>query len=95
MTHEFTKTMTRPTAFTARSRKLWVKFSSDGNRTAQGFSIPYVTYDGECWIVKERVYWMGWDPGVDGTEPRVTDIAYHLSLDDECLFVKEQGEWLG
>ena len=55
LTHEFTKTMTKPTAFTARSRKLWVKFKSDSNHTAQGFSIPYVTYDGEL-LIQSAVY---------------------------------------
>ncbi|CAL4065718.1 unnamed protein product, partial [Meganyctiphanes norvegica] len=37
----------RPIVFTARSRKLWIHFSSDGNGTSNGFRIPFVTYNEE------------------------------------------------
>ncbi|KAH9494974.1 Signal peptide, CUB and EGF-like domain-containing protein 1, partial [Bulinus truncatus] len=37
----------RPIAFTAKSKKLWIQFKSNGNRTAQGFSIPFVAYNEE------------------------------------------------
>ncbi|XP_059150899.1 signal peptide, CUB and EGF-like domain-containing protein 1 isoform X2 [Physella acuta] len=37
----------RPIAFTAKSKKLWIQFKSDGNHTAQGFSIPFVFYDAD------------------------------------------------
>ncbi|GFN98752.1 signal peptide, cub and egf-like domain-containing protein 1 [Plakobranchus ocellatus] len=37
----------RPIAFSARSKKLWIEFKSNGNNTARGFSIPFVTYNEE------------------------------------------------
>ncbi|XP_052801890.1 signal peptide, CUB and EGF-like domain-containing protein 1 isoform X2 [Mya arenaria] len=42
---ETCETDQRPIAFTARSKRLWVQFTSDGQNTARGFSIPFVTYN--------------------------------------------------
>ncbi|CAH1786874.1 unnamed protein product [Owenia fusiformis] len=36
-----------PIAFTARSRKLWIRFKTDSHSSESGFSIPYVTYNEE------------------------------------------------
>ena len=47
VTFETCETGDRPIAFTARSRRLWVQFQSDQQNTAKGFSIPFVTYNGE------------------------------------------------
>ncbi|PVD33225.1 hypothetical protein C0Q70_04476 [Pomacea canaliculata] len=47
VTFETCGSLTTPTAFTARSSKLWIQFRSDGNNTAGGFSIPFVTYNEE------------------------------------------------
>ncbi|CAG5126622.1 unnamed protein product, partial [Candidula unifasciata] len=44
-TFETCESRERPIAFTARSKKLWIQFVSNGNKTARGFSIPFVTYD--------------------------------------------------
>ncbi|XP_012943856.1 signal peptide, CUB and EGF-like domain-containing protein 2 [Aplysia californica] len=46
-TFETCESRHRPIAFTARSKKLWIQFKSNGNHTASGFSIPFVTYNEE------------------------------------------------
>ena len=46
-TYETCQTYEPPTAFTARSRKLWINFKTSEANSARGFQIPYVTYDGE------------------------------------------------
>ena len=46
-TYETCVTRNTPIAFTARSKKLWIQFKSDGNNTSGGFSIPFVAYNGE------------------------------------------------
>ncbi|BFZ15841.1 hypothetical protein BsWGS_18880 [Bradybaena similaris] len=46
-TFETCESRERPVAFTARSKKLWIQFKSNGNHTAKGFSVPFVTYDEE------------------------------------------------
>ena len=48
VTYETCETGDRPIAFTARSKRLWIQFQSDQHNTAKGFSIPFVTYNGEC-----------------------------------------------
>lgn len=45
-TYEVCETTEKPRAFTSRSRRLWVQFKSDSQNTAGGFSIPFVTYNG-------------------------------------------------
>nr|XP_039251879.1 signal peptide, CUB and EGF-like domain-containing protein 2 isoform X1 [Styela clava] len=45
VTYESCQTYKNPYAHTARSKKLWIEFKSDGQNTAKGFQIPYVTYD--------------------------------------------------
>lgn len=44
VTYETCEKEDRPIAFTARSKKMWIQFKSDGMNTAKGFSIPFVTY---------------------------------------------------
>lgn len=46
-TYESCEAVDTPRAITAYSKKLWAQFTSDGEHTAQGFSIPYVMYNGE------------------------------------------------
>ncbi|CAL1535103.1 unnamed protein product [Lymnaea stagnalis] len=46
-TFETCESRERPIAFTARSKKLWIQFKSNGNSTARGFSIPFVAYNEE------------------------------------------------
>ena len=45
-TYEVCETTEKPRAFTSRSRRLWVQFKSDSQNSAGGFSIPFVTYNG-------------------------------------------------
>ncbi|XP_052223870.1 signal peptide, CUB and EGF-like domain-containing protein 1 isoform X2 [Dreissena polymorpha] len=45
ITYETCETSERPIAITARSKRLWVEFRSDGQNTARGFSIPFVTFN--------------------------------------------------
>jgi hypothetical protein len=49
-TYETCESTETPIAFTARSRKLWIQFKSDGNHGAKGFTIPFVTYNGKSTI---------------------------------------------
>uniref|UniRef100_T1JDQ5 Signal peptide, CUB and EGF-like domain-containing protein 1 n=1 Tax=Strigamia maritima TaxID=126957 RepID=T1JDQ5_STRMM len=46
-TYDTCKTQQRPIAFTARSRKLWIHFKSDGKNNDQGFRIPYALFNEE------------------------------------------------
>ncbi|KAK7486426.1 hypothetical protein BaRGS_00022350 [Batillaria attramentaria] len=46
-TYETCVSRNTPIAFTARSKKLWIQFKSDGNNTSGGFSIPFVAYNEE------------------------------------------------
>ena len=46
LTYETCESAETPIAFTARSRKLWIQFKSDGQNNAPGFSIPFVMYNG-------------------------------------------------
>lgn len=46
-TYETCQTYERPIAFTSRSKKLWIQFKSNEGNSAQGFQVPYVTYDGK------------------------------------------------
>ncbi len=52
LTYEACKSTETPIAFTARTRKLWIQFTSDGQNSAKGFSIPYVTYNGKYIMIK-------------------------------------------
>ena len=45
-TYETCESTERPVAFTARTKKLWIQFKSNAKNSASGFSIPYVTYNG-------------------------------------------------
>ncbi|XP_071100051.1 signal peptide, CUB and EGF-like domain-containing protein 1 isoform X2 [Haliotis cracherodii] len=54
-TFETCKSKDQPIAFTARSKKLWIQFKSDGNNTARGFSIPFVTYNEEYQTLIEDI----------------------------------------
>lgn len=47
VTYETCESDTRPIAFTARSKRLWIQFQSDGANTGNGFSIPFVTYNAD------------------------------------------------
>ncbi|XP_070546934.1 signal peptide, CUB and EGF-like domain-containing protein 1 isoform X3 [Ptychodera flava] len=44
-TYESCKAYSVPIAFTARSRRLWIRFKTNSDVSAKGFQIPYVTYD--------------------------------------------------
>ncbi|XP_038053869.1 signal peptide, CUB and EGF-like domain-containing protein 1 isoform X4 [Patiria miniata] len=44
-TFETCKNVTRPIAFTAQTRKLWIQFKSDAFNCHSGFQIHYATYD--------------------------------------------------
>ncbi|XP_071809582.1 signal peptide, CUB and EGF-like domain-containing protein 2 isoform X4 [Asterias amurensis] len=44
-TFETCKNVTRPIAFTAQSKKLWIQFKSDAFNCHSGFQIHYATYD--------------------------------------------------
>ena len=46
-TFETCKNVTRPIAFTAQSKKLWIQFKSDAFNCHSGFQIHYATYDGK------------------------------------------------
>ncbi|XP_046395784.1 signal peptide, CUB and EGF-like domain-containing protein 2 [Ischnura elegans] len=46
-TYEACKSSNHPIAFTARTKRLWMQFRSDGNNSAGGFHIPFVTYNEE------------------------------------------------
>jgi hypothetical protein len=46
ITFETCKSVLKPVATTSRTKNLWMQFQSDGNHTAKGFRIPFVTYNG-------------------------------------------------
>ncbi|KAL8565421.1 hypothetical protein ACOMHN_029114 [Nucella lapillus] len=54
-TYETCVSRNTPIAFTARSKKLWIQFKSDGNKTAGGFSIPFVAYNEEYHSLIENI----------------------------------------
>jgi len=45
-TYETCESSSTPLAFTARTRNLWIYFKTNSQHSANGFSIPYVTYSG-------------------------------------------------
>ena len=45
-TYETCESTETPIAFTARSKRLFIQFKTNGRNSAAGFSIPYVTYNG-------------------------------------------------
>ncbi|KAF4517156.1 hypothetical protein B566_EDAN006455, partial [Ephemera danica] len=47
VTYEACSSRASPLAITARSKNLWIQFRSDVNNSAQGFHIPFVTYNEE------------------------------------------------
>ncbi|XP_033753123.1 signal peptide, CUB and EGF-like domain-containing protein 1 [Pecten maximus] len=44
-TYEACESTEKPIAFTSQTHRLWIKFKSDGQNSAGGFSIPFVTYN--------------------------------------------------
>ncbi|XP_050411230.1 signal peptide, CUB and EGF-like domain-containing protein 1 isoform X2 [Patella vulgata] len=54
-TFETCESQEKPIAFTARSRKIWINFKSNGYNTSKGFSIPFVTYHEEYQTLIEDI----------------------------------------
>lgn len=44
-TYEACESTEKPIAFTSQTHRLWIKFKSDAQHSAAGFSIPFVTYN--------------------------------------------------
>ncbi|XP_071450823.1 signal peptide, CUB and EGF-like domain-containing protein 2 [Hetaerina americana] len=54
-TYEACESSNHPIAFTARTKRLWMQFKSDGNNTSTGFHIPFVTYNEEYQALIEDI----------------------------------------
>ena len=77
-TYETCVTRNTPIAFTARSKKLWIQFKSDGNNTAGGFSIPFVAYNGETCTSSKHWFTVSFLPSVLPTT--AVTLSQQLSL---------------